>query len=239
MSVVRTIHRRFLGLAALAVLQPVLAAGPARAGDAVRTDDLGAVSVHASDLSAFPLWRDTLTAFEAWLPEAMACLEERCGDLSLVETVWLNHVQGLSRLPPEEQARRVVGFLRDLLEEQPGVSASPRSGPWPTMPDILAGSDRGGLAHALARYYSLRAAGLDPKALRLVMARDTLTLETTHVVLVETAAHRIAMTRYGMEDLDRGDRLSFVPLYAVNHAGRWVYFPKPALVDDAASSEPD
>jgi len=238
MSVVRTIRRRLLVFAVLSALVPAMAAAPALAGDTVRTDDLGAVSVHASDLSAFPLWRDTLTAFETWLPAAMSCLEERCGDLSLVETVWLNHVQGLSRLPPEEQARRVVGFLRDLLKEQDDAAAVARSGPWPTLPDILAGSNRGGLAHALARYYSLRAAGLDPAALRLVMARDTLTLETTHVVLIETAAHRIAMTRYGMEDLDRGDRLSFVPLYAVNHAGRWLYFPK-AVADDAVSQGTD
>jgi hypothetical protein len=241
MSVVRSIHRRLLVVAAVSALMPTMAAGsaPALAGDSVRTDDLGAVSVHASDLSAFPLWRDAVAVFESWLPEAMACLEARCGDLSLVETVWLNHVRGLSRLPADAQARRVVGFLRDLLEGQPDAPASPRVGPWPTMPEILAGSDRGGLALALARYYSLRAAGLDPSALRVVMARDTLTLETTHVVLIETAAHRIAMTRYGMEDLDRGGRLSFVPLYAVNHAGRWLYFPKPALADDATSSGAD
>ncbi|WP_299439417.1 hypothetical protein [uncultured Rhodospira sp.] len=220
-----------LGVALLVAAVLVLASGTARAdeppppADQARPDIMGTVSVRAPDLSAFPHWRTALDAFDAWLERATACLEAACDDLSLIETVWLNRVEGLALLPPEHMARRAAQFLDDLLGVEATDDVAPPAGSWPTLRDILVGGQRDARALALARYYTLRAAGLAPSALRLAMARDTLTLDTLYVILIETAAGPIAMTRYGVHPLTHGDEPAFVPLYAVDHAGRWLYFP--------------
>jgi len=202
-----------------------------------RPDIMGTVSVRASDLSAFPHWRAALDTFDTWLEHATACLERTCDDLSLVETVWLNRVSGLALLPPDRMARRVAQFLDDLLGVEATDDVAPPAGPWPTPRDILVGGQRDARALVLARYYTLRAAGLDPSALRLAMARDTLTLDTLYVILIETVAGPIAMTRYGVHSLTHSDEPPFVPLYAVDHTGRWLYFPD-AVTPAAAPAGP-
>lgn len=221
----------------------MLAGGTARAGEApppagqARPDIMGTVSVRARDLSAFPHWRAALDAFDTWLARATDCLETACDDLTLIETVWLNRVSGLALLPPDRMVRRAARFVDDLLGVEATDYVAPPAGSWPTPHDILVGGQRDARALALARYYTLRAAGLEPSALRLAMARDTLTLDTLYVILIETAADPIAMTRYGVHPLTHGDEPPFVPLYAVDHAGRWLYFPEAGMTA-ATPAEP-
>ncbi|MBB4284937.1 hypothetical protein [Roseospira goensis] len=230
-------------LAGLIGLAALVASLPGRAAErdpleSMRLDIMGTVSVHAPDLSAFPRWRAALAEVEPWLARMAACAERPCPDLSLPEKVWLNRIQGLSRLPPDRLARAVATFLDDLLALSPEAIAAEHVGPWPTMQNLLAGDGRDGLGRALARYYTLRAAGLDPDHVRLIVARDTLTLETTHVVLVETPQVQIAMTRYGVHRPDSGREHAFVPVYAFDHSGRWLYFPETVL-DEAAPAPSD
>lgn len=230
-------------LVVLTVASSLPLAGPARAQtlttastaeprdstEAIHLDIMGTVSVHAPDLSAFPRWRAALQAFDPWMERMRACGTRPCHDLGVVERVWLNRVQGLSHLGAVEMARAVDAFLTDLLDQTPRDHTVTHTGPWPTMQDVLAGKARTGLGIALSRYYTLRAAGMDSDTLRIMLARDTLTLDSTFVVLIETGQDRVAMTRYGAQVLVPNDSHAFIPVYAFNRNSRWLYFPEKSL----------
>lgn len=201
--------------------------GPdARPPDPVQMDVMNTVSVRAPDLAAFPRWQATLAVVEPWLDHMRRCVESPCADLGVVEKVWLNRIQGLGRLALERRVPAVAAFLDDLLNIPPQALAQSPVGPWPTMRDILAGQgQRDGLALALARYYTLRATGVAPESLRIMVARDALTLDTTFVVTVDGPDLRLAMTRYGVVKPAMGQKTqTFIPLYAFNHESRWLYF---------------
>jgi len=206
----------------LALAQPQ-ALPPGAEPDLMRT-----VSIQSPDLSAFPHWRAALAETAQWIAEAWACDPVGCGDATLSQKVWLTRVRGLSRLPPGRRVREAIGVLNGLADIDPeggqdGGTAEPV--PWPTMQDILRDPGRGGLRLALARYYTLLAAGLPVDGLRIVNARDTVTLGRVYVVLVTTPEGTIAVTEQGVHDLSEHGYQGFIPVYAFDWARRWVYFP--------------
>ncbi len=237
------------------VLAPALGPAPARAqtspdataepDDPVQIDFMNTVSVRAPHLAAFPRWQAALAAVEPWLRQMSQCVETPCQDLGVVEKVWLNRIQGLARVPLARRVQAVAAFLDDLLNIPPEALASSPAGPWPTMRDILSGQSRDGLALALARYYTLRATGVDPTHLRIVVARDALTLDSTYVVAVKGPDVALAMTRYGVQPFQARQSQAFIPIYAFNHETRWLYFlddvldqvPAPEARDTAPVSE--
>jgi len=192
------------------------------------------VSIQSQDLSAFPHWRTALAETAQWIAAAWACDPVGCGDATLSQKVWLTRTRGMSRLPPERRVREAVELLDGLVDigkgedqdsegNQDGAAAD--SAPWPTMQDILRDPGRGSLRLALARYYTLLAAGLSVDDLRIVNARDTVTLGRVYVVLVSTPEGTIAVTERGVHDLSEHGYHGFIPVYAFDWARRWVYFP--------------
>jgi hypothetical protein len=198
--------------------------------DGARIDLMRTVSVRAEDLSAFPQWRAALEATLHWIEAERACTGHGCGNGALAEKVWLTRTRGLSRLPPAQRVRQAVSFLDGLLEIDP---TGPETSPWPTMPDILRDPGQGDRRLALARYYTLLAAGVRPDRLRIVNARDTVTLDRIHVILVTTPAGTMAVTPHGVTDLSEQGYHDFIPVYAFNHEARWLYFPARIASRDA------
>ncbi|SDG35458.1 hypothetical protein [Roseospirillum parvum] len=225
--------------APLAAVILVLAAPAAQAAPA-RPDILGSVAIPADTLAALPLWRRALADQANWLADLKGCLgrgEAECA--SLPEKVWLARIEGLATLPAAEKASAANLLVNQLLGESPPDPAAPdpatpaapaapaADAPWPTLGDLL-GAHRqpaGDLALALAKYHTLRAAGVPAVDVRVVATHPTL----------GGGGHFLAVTRVDGDWqllgsagglLEPAGRSSlFAPLYSFNETTRWVHFP--------------
>lgn len=218
----RRMHVGWLFLAVFSLLittfqHPALAAIGASAS---QTGLFGSREVRSSKLSLFPKWRGALSRHfdEARLAEA-ACTATTFNRCHLREWQgFLASLRGANRLAQIEAVNRYLNQRRYILDPRNyGVPDY-----WATPSQFL--SRNGDCEdYAIAKYFSLRALGLEAEAMRIVVLQD-LNLQTAHAILVVYVGGRaLVLDNQATTVVDSRNIHHYQAIYSINEQHWWLH----------------
>lgn len=193
-----------------------LAATPAGSGL------LGFAERRHEDLSAFTKWADMLSRHQ-W-EEDHADRPQPCrvsADFSCPRDRWQNLIRELEGRPVAEQIAAVDAFFNAV----PYVEDVANWGVpdyWATPREFL---ERGGDCedYAIAKYFTLKALGVDPAAMRLMVVED-LNLRMPHAVLaVRLDDGVVVLDNQAARPMNAATVDRYRPIYSINQEAWWLH----------------
>ncbi len=158
-------------------------------------------------------------------------MEERFGAGRVRESqAWEKMLQDIALLPDREKALRVSRFLHRRLKYAEDERLWGEDDYWATPLETL-GQGRGDCEDwAIAKYFSLRAAGIEDRNLRLIYAsirRNDFgtTVTEAHMVLgyyPQPTAEPLILDNLNHRVLPASQRPDLTPVFSFNSAGLWV-----------------
>jgi len=194
-------------LTALLVATTTASAGVSEVG-LFRTREL-----HSANLTAFPKWREMLSRFES---ELSGCTPDRC---RLDE--WQQLVVSLHDLKPMAQLKLVNRTVNrhHYVEDWANWDLDDY---WETPLQFL---DRSGDCEdfAITKYLALRAAGLSPDRMRIVIVRDR-ARHRMHAVLAVYVRGRALVLDSLYDAIVEAEVIDhYEPVYSINEQGWWLH----------------
>jgi len=218
--------KRSLPAAAIAAM---LVAAPAPAGLAAeaqaRTGVFGYFEFASPGLTALPLWRDALARIRAGRAQIDRCDEDvsQCGSTAL--TVWRAKVAELQTLSPLERLFEVNRFVNSFSPRS-DQDAHNTADYWAAPLEFL---ERGGDAEdfAIMKFASLRDAGIDNQAMRIMIVYDALR-QQRHAILAVSLEQGTFVLDTITDAVQPAERVRYyVPYYSVNETTRWAHVVRP------------
>ncbi len=207
-------------LALLLLIAPAYAAEPANQGL------FGATEIRSTNLAAFVKWND-MVGRDNWerahqgvkqpcrVTVAFICRRDEWRDL----LVGLQHASALKKLSDVNAFMNKAPYITDIRNW--GVPDY-----WATVREFLR-KDGDCEDYAIAKYYSLKALGFDPDAMRVVIVEDT-NLNVAHAVLAVYLNSKILILDNQMTDVASASSIvHYRPIYAINEHAWWLFRPKP------------
>jgi predicted transglutaminase-like cysteine proteinase len=184
--------------------------------DARAVDILPAGSVSAA---AFPKWTGALARNWALQGSAQACAKKMGRDCQLGR--WGDFLAGLQGQDPASQLRQVNSYVNAVTYRSDDRVWGKRDY-WAAPGEFFA---KGGDCedYAVAKYLSLKALGFDPKAMRIMVLKDT-RRGLLHAVLLVTFGGDTLVLDNLSSSLTSWSRIpNYKPLYAVNETDFWLH----------------
>jgi len=180
----------------------------------------GSHEIRSSQLSLFPKWRGAVSRYfdETRLPEA-PCYARTFNKCHLRE--WTGFLAGLRSGDAETRIREVNRFLnrRPYIVDMRNYGVEDY---WATPFQFLS-LDGDCEDYAIAKYFSLRALGFPPDAMRIVVLHD-LNLRTAHAVLVVYLDGRaLVLDNQSPAVVDARSILHYRAIYSINEQHWWLH----------------
>lgn len=183
---------------------------------------LGFAERRHEDLSAFTKWADMLARHQ-W-EEAHAHQPQPCrisADFSCPRDGWQNLIRELEGRPVAEQVAAVDAFFNAVPYLEDSINwGSPDH--WATPREFL---ERGGDCedYAIAKYFTLKALGVDPARMRLMVVED-LNLQMPHAVLaVRLDDGVLILDNQAPEPVSAAAISHYRPIYSINQEAWWLH----------------
>lgn len=174
------------------------------------------------DLSAFTKWGDMLERHQ-W-EESLAHQPQPCrvsADFSCARDAWEKLIRELEGRPVAEQVAAVDAFFNAVpyIEDSMNWGAPDY---WATPREFL---ERGGDCedYAIAKYFTLKALGVDPARMRLMVVED-LNLQTPHAVLaVRMDEGIVILDNQAPQPTSAAAIDHYRPIYSINQEAWWLH----------------
>lgn len=178
---------------------------------------------HRGDISPFTKWTGMLSRYAANTVSGLeSCPKSRL--MLCPSREWRKFLQSLSEQDLETQLNAIntrINFSYYITDIRNwGVADY-----WATPIEFLA-KDGDCEDYAIAKYLALKALGLPPEKMRIVIV-DDLNLGVPHAVLtVETPRATLVLDNQTRSLVDAGAVNHYRPIYAINETGWWLYTPR-------------
>lgn len=174
------------------------------------------------DLSAFTKWADMLDRHH-W-EEAQAHQPQPCrisADFNCARDSWESLIQDLADRPLAEQVAAVDAFFNGVPYVEDSINYGVADH-WATPREFL---ERGGDCedYAIAKYFTLKALGVDPAQMRLMVVED-LILDMPHAVLAVRVDDGIMiLDNQAAEPTSAAEISHYRPIYSINQEAWWLH----------------
>jgi predicted transglutaminase-like cysteine proteinase len=212
-----TFFRSIAAAVALALVATSAAANTPSGRDALRSLDAPAAGPVSG--AAFPKWTGALGRDWAYQGADQACAAKMGRDCYIAR--WESFLRGAAKLSAQRQLAQVNAFV-NATSYRPDSQVWGKSDYWAAPGEFFA---RGGDCedYAIAKYMSLKQLGFDPKAMRILVLKDT-RRDLLHAVLaVEHAGQTYILDNLSGSVRTWAELPDYRPLYSVNEAAFWLH----------------
>ena len=183
---------------------------------------LGTTEFPLRQISSIPKWVTILKRIKQEEATYRACDNGRCATPNMKR--WRDFIQQIKHLPVEEKLRRVNRFANKWPYKTDNRVWG-KSDYWATPMEFMKHS--GDCEdYSIFKYVTLKAAGVSPDHIRLVVVKDTVRNLAHAVLAVYTPKDVYILDSLFDTPLPHGQVLQYSPYYSINETTRWTHAKK-------------